>query len=354
MCAMKIKVVGGGVFGLSAAAVLSQQGHEVALFEAKKDIDGNPLGGGKYEILHHEYGADTPIFGPGVSRGRDGWLGIELRSGRKIYHETGFLYLTSNSDPDGWAAQSLKNVQAAGYKVQNLELEEAKEKYPALNFRAATGCVLSERAGWLDAMEGLRGLLEFAKDMGVAVEMGSPVEAPLKLTADAVIIATGPHIAEHVAPLSAYVTKTRQEELIFQPADPAPFKSLPAWAFDYDTVGIKGAPADPEGRFTVSSRQRGAAANDGEDEDRKGLLDQFARHFMNGIDDAEAQTSASVYTATDSGDFFIDEAPDLKGYFVMGGGNGQAFKFGLQLGLWCADLLNGKPIPDRLRLPKNF
>jgi glycine/D-amino acid oxidase-like deaminating enzyme len=346
---MNIKVVGGGVFGLSAASILSQRGHEVELFEAKEKIDENPLKGGKFEILHHEYGEDTPIYGPGVSAGRDGWLGIELRSHRKIYNETGFLYLTSNSTPEGWTAQSLKHVEAAGYKVHNLDLEEAKEKYPALTFRAATGCVFSERGGWLDTMEGLRGLLEFAKDMGTKVHMGTPIEDPSALKADAVIIATGPDIASHLPMFEEHLAHTRQQEITYKPQNPSAFKALPAWAFDYDTVGIKGVPADTDGRLTLSSRQPGEDAEDGEDEGRIALLKQFGEHFMNGLGAPIEKDCASTYTITSNNDFIMDAVPDKKGFYVLGGGCGHAFKFGLQLGLWCTDMIEGKDIPERFR-----
>jgi len=64
---MKIGIVGGGIAGLTAALRLSQQGHEVAVFESRPELGGQAgtfeVGGNRLEVFyHHLFSGDSDVL----------------------------------------------------------------------------------------------------------------------------------------------------------------------------------------------------------------------------------------------------------------------------------------------------
>ena len=132
---MKVKIVGGGVFGLSAAAELARRGHAVELFEAGEIPSEKGASRDISKALRLEYGPDTPFYAPAVTRARELWLDLEKRSGRKIYHESGFLCLSSRFEPGGWEYESFRHTKDAGYPVERLAVEEVNRRFPGFDSR---------------------------------------------------------------------------------------------------------------------------------------------------------------------------------------------------------------------------
>lgn len=146
MTSMKVVIAGGGIFGLTAAIALRDEGHTVTLFD--RSLIPTPLAESTdiSKVVRMDYGADTDYFELAEQALR-GWLRWNEQWDSPLYHPTGVTFLTRRPmqpgefEHDSFAAQSMR-----GYPLERLDGHQIGRRFPA--FRPAHGRGRRDR-GWV-------------------------------------------------------------------------------------------------------------------------------------------------------------------------------------------------------------
>jgi glycine/D-amino acid oxidase-like deaminating enzyme len=356
---MNVTIVGGGVYGVSAALALAARRHAVTLYEAS-DLPGRDAASRDIsKALRAGYGPDTPTYAPLVAQARARWLDLQARRGRTLYHECGHLALATNFRPgffehDGWAWLS-----AHGHPLERLDPAEAQRRFPALRCHGVAECLFDPLAGWLDPLEAIAALAAAAEDAGATLCAHAPVDDLAALGGDAVLLAAGAWAARLAPAGRVPVRPTRQHETFFRPADVAPLAGgrLPLWSLDLALQGWYGFPPAPGGVVKVACHLLGPDVDPdvarGGDEAEMRRTEAFVADRLPALRGAPRDGRACLYAMTTDGHFLFDALPPLRPggprLFVAGGGSGHGFKFGPLLGEWAADLVEGAPVPAPFR-----
>ena len=128
-------IVGGGIFGLSTALELSEQGHKVTLLNDHPIPSPGASSNDISKIVRMEYGTDTLYMDLAAECIRR-WREWNSRFDTQLYYETGFLLLSGqsfDSDPDGFEASSFRNLISRGYKPERLDSDTITKNYPVFS-----------------------------------------------------------------------------------------------------------------------------------------------------------------------------------------------------------------------------
>lgn len=157
----RIAIVGGGVAGLSAAAALSQDGHDVQLFEAEAQL-GYHASGRSAAMFEENYGND-------VVRALNRGTGPAL-SKMGVLSPRGILMVACASDAEAFQA----DLAAMG--MTEVTLEEARARIPILSDDVAFAAV-HEGAADVDTHGVLQHFAKQARHHGARIHTGAKVTA---------------------------------------------------------------------------------------------------------------------------------------------------------------------------------
>jgi len=124
---MDIAVLGGGIFGVTAALALQERGHTVTLVEPALP---HPLAESTdiSKIVRIDYGgdADYTLFGEqALARWRD-----PLHPASRFFHETGVTFL-SRVPLAGFERDSYELLTRRGHALQRLDADAIASRFPA-------------------------------------------------------------------------------------------------------------------------------------------------------------------------------------------------------------------------------
>ena len=148
-------VVGAGIYGVTTALKLKEEGHTVAILNpdtiphhlaASTDIS---------KAVRVEYGSDLEYMDM-AAECVEGWRDWNDLYRETLYHETGYILATSRplgSDEDAYEFTSYQNLLKKGFKPERFDAKELEKRFPAFNteqyidgfFHAVGGFVLSGR-----------------------------------------------------------------------------------------------------------------------------------------------------------------------------------------------------------------
>jgi len=361
----KVIIVGGGCFGMSAAIELRRRNYDVDLFDsgpiphplaATTDIS---------KVLRMDYGSDEdymvlmeetfPIW--------DEWNRVWENP---LWHETGFVIMTKNEmKPGSFELESFHLLQKRGHKVERLDSDELKRRFPAWNGELYRDGYFNPRAGWAESGRVLEWLYIEAQRLGVKFHVGNKFSRLLdkesRVTgiqtddgerhhADFVLVAAGawtPHLLPH---LSDVLWTVFQPVFHFEVPDTKLFSepNFIVWAADISNTGWYGFPAIQDNRLKIANH--GAGWKFHPDEPRVMPADQeekfraFFRKTFPALADAKVLFNRLCpYCDSWDGNLWIDHDPDRPGLLVAAGDSGHAFKFTPLLGKLIADALERKP-----------
>jgi sarcosine oxidase len=364
-------VIGAGVFGAWTAHFLRRSGASVILFDAYGPASSRASSGGETRVIRMGYGPDE-LYTQWAMRSLPHWRELSERTGRKLFHRTGVLWLSNDAD------MYLKNLHDvlgnAGVKQEKLTSAEILDRWPQLHFPELTWGVLEPESGLLMARRSVLALVADLISKGVEYRTAAVAapEANEKLTqiststgdsvtAGTFIFACGSWLPK-VFPqlLQDRIFPTRQEVFFLGPPPGSEaFRPprMPVW-LHRTHADLPYALPDIEGRGFKIAFDRHGARFDPDTGSRviapastEQLRTYLKQHIPTLADAPIVETRVCQYENTWNGDFLIDRHPELQNVWIAGGGSGHGFKHGPALGEYLSSrILHGAPAEPRFSL----
>jgi len=365
-----VLVVGGGIFGVTAALSLRRRGWQVTLVDpgplphpaaASTDIS---------KVIRMDYGADD-FYMEAMERALLGWRQWSAVWPEPLFHEIGFSLLKhSPMQPASYEGASFALLQARGHQPERLDAGSIRRRFPAWSEAGLVDGYYNPQGGWASSGRVVAQLLAEAEQAGVDLRPGISLrgwridgERVLgvrtdqgDLHADWSVLAAGAWTPALLPELAGCVWPVGQPVLHFRVPDLARFQSpeFVTWAVDIAETGWYGFPALEDGTLKLANHGPGVRQAPG-----AGLQitaadeHKFRRFLAESLPDLAGaeRIGARVCYYADSwdGDFYIDRVPGRSGLVVASGGSGHAFKFAPLLGDWIADAVEGVGNPDLAR-----
>lgn len=358
-------VIGAGCFGAWTAYELRKAGHEVLLLDAYGPAHSRASSGGESRVIRMGYGRDE-LYTRWSLRSLESWKALESRAGRKLFHRTGMLWLTGESD--AYAKQVVRTLEYVGVEHQRLSVRDLEHRFPQISFDDIAWAVWEPGSGALMARQCVQALVADGVQHGLQYRAGSVVAPkPAKgrlgrvvtqggesISASAFVFACGPWLPKlFPALLGERIFPTRQEIFFFAPppgdASFAP-PAMPCWFHhpalvygipDLENRGFKiavdkhGPPFDPDTGSRAPTEEAIAIARD-----------HIGKRFPKLAGATLCESRVCTYENTSNGDFIIDRHPELDDVFIAGGGSGHGFKHGPAVGEYVCQMLTGSLKPE--------
>jgi glycine/D-amino acid oxidase-like deaminating enzyme len=233
---MRVTIVGAGIMGLSTAWALARGGHSVTVLD--QGPVPNPLGTSvdEHRLIRSAYGASRG-YTTMVDDAFAAWDRMWADLGRRHYHETGVLAITSEGQDD-WVRQSAETLEALGRPVAWLDRDAFAARYPLLTTERMVRAFHLPTGGTLYAGAIVEHLARHLSGRGVTIRPHTPVadvdpdRARVRLAdgtvedADALVVAAGAWIGRLVPSVAGRVTPSRQVVVYLTP----PPETQAAWA----------------------------------------------------------------------------------------------------------------------------
>ena len=366
-------VVGAGAFGGWTAWHLLRAGAEVVLVDAWGAGNARASSGGATRVIRAIYGPDR-VYVEMVRRAFELWQELDAGARQPLYVPTGALWMIRGDD--AYVRQALPILRELGFPVEEPALEEARRRWPQIDFSGVGKLYFERRAGALSSRRACLAVRDRVAAAGgeVRIAWAEPGEISggrmnaarlgdgTRLAADAFVFACGPWLGRLFADVvGERVLASRQEVYYFgTPAGSDAWgpERLPVW-IDFGERVIYGLP-DLHGRGAkVADDTRGEPVDPTTMDRRPGAEGVArARSFLAERFPALARaplvgSEVCQYENSPDGHLILDRHPAAENVWLAGGGSGHGFKLGPAVGeLLAAAVLGGVPPPERFRLDR--
>ncbi len=348
--APRVTVVGAGAFGVWTALHLQRLGARVTLVDAWGAGHTRSSSGGETRVIRAIYGPDR-IYVEMVRRSYEMWLELDP----SLYVETGALWL--HRGEDAYVRSSIPILSELGFPVDSIALDDARRRWPQIEFGGVKSVWLERRAGALSARRACGVVRDlFVRNGGTHTT--AQVDPMKPMNADAAIFACGPWLGTLFPDvIGDAIRPTRQEVFYFgtpRGSDRYQPGHLPVW-IDFGARIFYGVP-DIHGRgFKLADDTRGEDFDPttGDRTPTSGGIAR-ARHLLTERFPELAKApllAAEVcqYENSPDGHLILDKHPSLKNVWLAGGGSGHGFKLSPAVGEMAAQAVLGRAEP-----PKSF
>ena len=360
-------VIGAGVFGAWIARSLHQAGEEVALVDAYGPGNSRSSSGGETRVIRMGYGPDE-LYTRWAQQSLPLWEELELQVDSELLHRTGVLWLSN--DTDEYSKGMLEVFRRNRVHYQLLEAAAMRQRYPELKFDDVTWGLLEPESGLLMARRAVRLLVFQLEKSGVPCTHAQTLspEGAGELrnikTADGesisgghFVFACGPWLPKvFPALLKDLIFPTRQEIFFLgPPPGDNSFRPprMPVW-LNHQHPQIPYALPEIEGHgYKIAFDQHGPVI-DPDSEERVVSTESIARlraflgkHVPRLAKSPILETRVCQYENTWNGDFLIDQHPDFKNVWLVGGGSGHGFKHGPAIGAYVTDVVLRGAAPEK-------
>lgn len=359
----RVVVVGAGAFGGWTALALARRGAAVTLVDAWAPGHVRSSSGGETRIIRATYGRHA-VFTRMAVQALERWRAHERRFATGLLRETGALWMFQ--DDDRLARTSAATLAAYDVRVEEIDREEARRRFPQIAFDGLARIWIEPDAGYLLASRACAEIAARAAAEGAAVRTDA-VRTPIALdrdgvrladgstlAADAFVFACGPWLGSLFPDvIGARIVATRQEVHYFGTpagdprfADPA----LPVW-LDCGARIRYGIPGDSGRGFKIADDTLGPVLDPTTDQrvpSAEALADARAfleRRFPALTGAPLVASEVCQYESTPDAHFIIDRHPHDDRVWIVGGGSGHGFKMGPVIGaLLAGHLLDEVPV----------
>jgi glycine/D-amino acid oxidase-like deaminating enzyme len=348
---MHVLVVGGGIFGVTAARALVGRGLAVTLVDPAQPERPHPLAESTdiSKIVRIDYGCDEDYTHLGEAA-LDRWRTWEAAH---LFHETGVAFL-SRGPLAGFERDSYELLTRRGHPLERLDATQIARRFPAYRPGALVDGYFNPRGGWAEASAVVATLARplTIRTAAVAriVDEGALLADDTLLPADLVIVCAGSWVPLLLPELAPSLRSTGQPVFHLRPADPAPFAAhhFPVFGADISRTGFYGFPATAGGIVKIANHGTGTPLAPGGDAGRAvspaqdaALREMLADTFPALATAPIVHRRLCVYCDTADGDFWIARHPSRPNLVVATGGSGHAFKFAPVLGDLITDIALG-------------
>ncbi len=357
----RVVVVGAGAFGGWTALHLLRSGAAVTLIDTWGPGHSRASSGGESRVIRHTYGP-TRLYVDWVIRALQLWRENEQRWGRRLYHQTGVLWMVQEQDE--YESASLPHLDAAGVEYERLTPETFSSRFPQINPAGIRWAIYEPDAGYLLARRGCEAVLDAFIQEGGEYRQAQASPGPIRggqlqdvrlsdgnsIGGDRFVFACGSWLG-HIFPaeMGPLIQPTRQEVYYFgTPAGVADYEegSLPVWA---DSAGRfwYGIPGSERRGFKLADDHHGETV-DPTTQDRTLSAEgvKRARSYLEfrfpGMRAAPlVEGRVCQYENSPDGHFIIDRHRRAENLWIVGGGSGHGYKHGPALGEYTARLVLG-------------
>ncbi len=363
-----IAIVGGGIFGVTAALELRRRGHDVTL------IDPGPLPHPLAEstdiskVVRADYGADEE-YTARMEIALEGWRRWNAAWPEPLFHETGVLFICRSAMArGGFEHDSFSLLTRRGHSLERLDAATIRDRFPAWSTGSFVDGYFNPSGGFAESGKVVARLLAQARDSGVTLRgscrverlaekesrvVGVVVDGGEIVGADRVVLAAGSWSQHLVPSLGSQLRSVGQPVFHLAPRDRAPYEAsiFPVFGADIARTGYYGFPVTPDGLVKIANHGTGRAMHPESPEravtaDETAALRSFLRETFPALADAKiAATRVCVYGDTHDEHFLIAPDPDRAGLVVAAGGSGHGFKFAPVLGEIIANAVDGEVVP---------
>jgi sarcosine oxidase len=364
-------IIGAGAFGAWTAHFLRRSGMSVLLMDAYGPANSRASSGGETRVIRMGYGPDE-LYTRMAIRSLPLWRKFSARIAKKIFFETGVLWLSN--DADQYLKSLLDVLSKAAIPLEKLSAADIRKRWPQLQFNDVTWGVLEPRSGLLMARNSVQALVADLIHSGVDYREAAalPPEEARKIVAlktntgeiiaaGTFIFACGPWLPK-IFPrlLRERIYPTRQEVFFLgTPQGSKEFKppQMPVW-LHRTHPDLPYALPDIENRGFKIAFDRHGEAFDPDSGSRvvpAASIHQLRAYLKCHIPALESapvvETRVCQYENTWNGDFLIDRHPEYENVWIAGGGSGHGFKHGPAIGEYLtARILDGAPAEPRFAL----
>ncbi len=360
-----ILIIGGGIFGCTAAWELRLRGWTVTVLEPGPVPRPSAASTDVSKIVRADYGADHLYTGM-AEAALAGWDRWNARWQPPLYHQDGFVVLASEPmAPGGFEHESFESLRRRGQPVERLTEVDRASTVPAWSSSAYPDGYLNRRAGWVESGAVVTRVADEARRAGVLIlentTFSDLIPASGSVTgvrtregavhsADFVLVAAGAWTPKLLPQLTDVMWTTAQPVVhVDAGSDPrwrAPV--FPVWAADIARTGWYGFPALSNGALKIGHHGSGRPVDpDGArvtPADHEPRVRDFLREHLPALAEAPiCESRLCLYCDTFDGDFWIDHDPDRPGLIVAAGDSGHGFKFAPILGALIADVVERRP-----------
>jgi glycine/D-amino acid oxidase-like deaminating enzyme len=358
---VRVLVIGGGIFGVTAALELHARACDVTL------VDPGPLPHPLAEstdiskIVRCDYGADLDYTILG-ERALAGWRRWNATWRTPRFHETGVTFLTRAAmQPGGFEHDSFALLARRSHRVERLDAAAITARFPAYRPGHYVDGYFHREGGWAEAGAAVAQLITDAITAGVTVRGDRAIDRIVDegalsgdelFPADAVVVCAGAWTAGLVPELRTAFRTVGQPVFHLRPADPAPFTAarFPVFGADIARTGYYGFPVDRNGIVKIANHGAGIAQPPDAPRDvtpaQEAALRAMLRDSFPALADAPiVERRLCVYGDTRDASFWIARHPDRPNLTVAAGGSGHGFKFAPVLGEIIADAVLGRANP---------
>ena len=362
-------IIGGGVFGLTAAFELDIRGWQVTLLDQGSVPYPDAASTDISKVVRMDYGTDEQYTAMG-EQAVAAWRERNPSPQHPLYHEDGFLVMTREEEmrPGSFEHASYHFLRQRGHPLRRVRRDDLARHHPAWNSASYGDGYFNPSGGWTASGQVIRQYKYLLGLNGVQVHEGarfvSLVERGSQVTgirfsdgteweADLTLAAAGAWTPFLFPELRTVMQTTGQPVLHLKPARPEEFRApaFPVWAADIGRTGWYGFPANADGIVKVANHGPGVPIMDPEQSRAVGA-DEIARFrgfladtFPTLADAPLHSTRQCWYCDSFDGHFWIDHHPERPGLVIAAGDSGHAFKFAPVLGSLIADVAERKPNP---------
>jgi sarcosine oxidase len=355
----EIVVVGAGAFGGWTALYLREMGLTVTLIDQYGPGNSRATSGGESRQIRAGYG-DRELYTRWVLQAFDRWKAREMEWGKKLFFQTGQLSLTREWTRD--LTETRKVFDRLGVTYEVVKHDDLLRRYPQMNTQSVDFAMYTPSTGVLKAREGCVAVAQaFGKKGGrfltAKVELGRRSGGALqdvalstgqRVAAQTFVFACGPWLPKVFPSVMKSKLATPRRVVFFYGTPPGDerftYPNFPTWAVDnaYGFPSIEG-----KGFKVVPTFERVIVDPDTQEHTLTADELRRGRELVTKWFPALARqplVESKVCQREDSVDehFIVDQHPELKNVWLVGGGSGHGYKHGIMLGDYVANRVVGK------------
>src|SRR5688572_29150763 len=165
---MRVTIIGGGIFGVTASLALRARGWSVTLVDPGLP---HPLAESTdiSKVIRIDYGADEDYTMLG-EKALAGWRQWNATWPRPLFHETGVTFLSrAPMQPGGFEHESYALLTHRGHALERLDADAIATRFPAYRPGEYVDGYFNRQGGWAEASAVVAQLAHDAASRGVDI-----------------------------------------------------------------------------------------------------------------------------------------------------------------------------------------